>query len=142
MFRQKDNQPDDKKSLDLPKNSSSLAEMDKKNSVPKTEQETIKDLLEKNLKWSQIIYEQNRKIHSKMMWTAIAGWVRVFLLLVPLLWAAWYLPGFVKNLQNNYGYIFGGKQAGGSQSADSLEQLYKILPLDAAKQEQLKAILE
>ena len=105
----------------------------------KTEQQTIKELLEKNLKWSQIIYEQNRKIHSKMMWTAIAGWIRVFLILAPLLWAIFYLPGLVKDLQNNYGF-FGGRSA--TTTPDSMEQLFKILPLDAAKQEQLKALLK
>lgn len=111
--------------------------------VQKTEHEAIKDLLEKNLKWSQIIYEQNRKIHSKMMWTAIAGWIRVFLILAPLVWAVYYLPGIVKNFQNSYGALLGGKSSGSQiPSADSMEQLFKILPLDAAKQEQLKALLK
>lgn len=115
-------------------------------SVPvatKTEHDVIKDLLEKNLKWSQIIYEQNRKIHSKMMWTAVAGWIRVFLILVPLILAAWYLPGIINDFQNNYGGLFGGKSASSTvSSANSMEQLFKILPLDAAKQEQLKALLK
>lgn len=111
--------------------------------APKTEHEVLKDLLEKNLKWSQIIYEQNRKIHSKMMWTAIAGWVRVFLIFAPLVWAVWYLPGIIKNLQNNYGSLFGAKSVGSqSTPVNSMEQLFKILPLDAAKQEQLKALLK
>lgn len=109
----------------------------------KTEHEMIKDLLEKNLKWSQIIYEQNRKIHSKMTWTAAAGWIRVFLILAPLIWAIWYLPGLIKNLQNSYGALLGGQSANSQpSSANSLEQLFKILPLDSAKQEQLKALLK
>lgn len=109
----------------------------------KTEHDVIKDLLEKNLKWSQIIYEQNRKIHNKMMWTAIAGWIRVFLILIPLVLAVWYLPGIIKDFQNSYGGFFGGKSASSTaSSANSMEQLFKILPLDAAKQEQLKALLK
>ncbi len=111
--------------------------------VTKTEHDVIKDLLEKNLKWSQIIYEQNRKIHSKMMWTAVAGWIRVFLILLPLIWALWYLPGIIQDFQNNYGGFFGAKSATSTaSSANSMEQLFKILPLDAAKQEQLKALLK
>lgn len=110
--------------------------------VQKTEQETIKELLEKNLKWSQIIYEQNRKINSKLMWQSIFGWIRVFLFLAPLVWAAWFLPGFIKNLQNTYGPLLGIKPAVQGSTTGSIEQLMKILPLDAAKQEQLKALLK
>lgn len=111
--------------------------------VQKTEHEVLKDLLEKNLKWSQIIYEQNRKIHSKMLWTAVAGWVRVFLILAPLVWAIYYLPGVVKNFQDKYGGLFGSKSTNSQIPAvGSMEQLLKVLPLDAAKQEQLKALLK
>ncbi len=110
--------------------------------VPKTEHEALKDLMEKNLKWSQIIYEQNRKIHSKMMWTAIAGWIRVVLILAPLIWAIFYLPGLIKNLQNNYGFLGGKSTTSTSSSLNSMEQLFKVLPLDSAKQEQLKALLK
>jgi hypothetical protein len=111
-------------------------------SIPKTELETVKELLEKNLKWSQIIYEQNRKIHSKMMWTAVAGWFRVLLIAAPLAWAIWYLPGFIKNLQATYAPLLGGKVINQSAPATSIEQLLKLLPLDSAQQEQLKAILK
>jgi hypothetical protein len=101
--------------------------------------------LEKNLKWSQIIYEQNRKINNKLMWTAVAGWVRVFLILVPLVVAAWFLPPLVKDLQDTYGSLLGGKTtsiAPSSLAPSSIDQLLKILPLDPAKQEQLKALLK
>ncbi|MFA6424234.1 MAG: hypothetical protein WCV83_02880 [Candidatus Magasanikbacteria bacterium] len=113
--------------------------------IPKTEAELTKDLLEKNLKWSQIIYEQNRKINNKLMWTAVAGWVRVFLILVPLVVAAWFLPPLVKDLQDTYGSLLGGKTtsiAPSSLAPSSIDQLLKILPLDPAKQEQLKALLK
>ena len=110
--------------------------------IPKTDQEVIKELLEKNLKWSQIIYEQNRKINSKLMWQSIFGWVRALLILVPLVWSLWYLPGFIKNLQNTYGPLFGLKPVVQNSNTSSVDQLLKVLPLDAAKQEQLKALLK
>ena len=110
--------------------------------TPKTDQEVIKELLEKNLKWSQIIYEQNRKINSKLMWTAIAGWFRLFIVLASIVLATWYLPGVIKNLQDKYGSLLGIKPSVQSLPSGSIEQLMKVLPLDAAKQEQLKALLK
>ncbi len=110
--------------------------------TPKTDTEMIKELLEKNLKWSQIIYEQNRKINNKLMWSAIFSWFRVLLILVPLILAAWFLPPLLKNLQNTYGGLLGGKTVSVEPNTKSIDQLMKLLPLDPAKQEQLKALLK
>jgi len=108
--------------------------------VEKTESETIKALLEKNLKWSQIIYEQNRKINSKLMWTAIASWLRTLLIVVPIILALWFLPSLFKSLQNTYGSLLGGQTT--PIQSNSIDQLLKVLPLDPAKQEQLKVLLK
>ncbi|MCX6779978.1 MAG: hypothetical protein NT034_02230 [Candidatus Magasanikbacteria bacterium] len=142
MFRHQDkNMPPENKTEVVSKSEDKVLE--KPIAVPvKTEHEILKDLMEKNLKWSQIIYEQNRKIHNKLMWTAVAGWLRVILILAPLLWAIWYLPGLVKNLQNNYGFLGGRSATSTAAGTQSMEQLLKILPLDAAKQEQLNALLK
>ncbi len=143
MFRHKDKNMSAENKSDAVEKNENVASVEKSNLVTtKTEHEVIKDLLEKNLKWSQIIYEQNRKIHSKMMWTAVAGWFRLILILAPLIWAIWYLPGIIKNLQNNYGSLLGGKSTNNQSQSNSIDQLLKILPLDAAKQEQLKALLK
>lgn len=115
--------------------------------------EALRELLEKNLKWSQIIYEQNRKINGKLFWYAFSGWLRVFLILVPLVLAVWFLPPLLKNMLGQYQEIMGGLLGapGGNKSAvgalkdvspSSLEQLLKILPLNSAQQEQLKTILK
>ncbi|MBI5221629.1 MAG: hypothetical protein HY979_02395 [Candidatus Magasanikbacteria bacterium] len=143
MFRHKEKNTSVETKAEGVEKIAEVASVEKSNSVTtKTENEVIKELLEKNLKWSQIIYEQNRKIHSKMMWTAVAGWFRLILILAPLIWAIWYLPGIIKNLQNNYGSLLGGKSSDSQSQSNSMEQLLKILPLDAAKQEQLKALLK
>lgn len=109
---------------------------------PKTDTEMIKELLEKNLKWSQIIYEQNRKINNKLMWSAVGNWFRILLVAVPLILAVWFLPPVVKDLKNKYGGLLGAKTATSTPNPNSFEQLLKILPLDPAKQEQLKALLK
>lgn len=110
--------------------------------VPKTDSEMIKELLEKNLKWSQIIYEQNRKINNKLMWSAVGNWFRILLIVVPLILAVWFLPPVVKDLKNKYSDLLGGKTATSTPNPNSFEQFLKILPLDSAKQEQLKALLK
>ncbi len=102
---------------------------------------TVKELLEKNLKWSQIIYEQNRKINNKLLWTAIGSWIKVFLILIPLILAGIIIAPMAKNLSTMYTDLLSGGGAN-TNSADSLNQMMKLLPLNSAQQEQLKAILK
>lgn len=113
-----------------------------KNVTPKSDVELTKELLEKNLKWSQIIYEQNRKINGKLMWIAAGSWFKILLIAVPLILAAWFLPPVVKDLQSKYGVLLGGKTSTSTTDIGSFDQLLKMLPLDPAKQEQLKALLK
>jgi len=109
----------------------------------KSESDVIK-LLEKNLKWSQIIYEQNRRINRKLVWSAAASWLRLLIILVPLVLAILFLPPFVQSVWNKYGGILGttAKNTVSNPTASSLDQLLEMLPLDSAKREQLKAILK
>jgi len=117
-----------------------LSKIDNSDTPKKSEEQSLRELLEKNLKWSQIIYEQNRKINNKLMWSAIGGWVRLFLIVAPLIWAIWFLPPLVSQFMSSYGNLLGGKS--GANNSGSLEQMMKLLPLDPAKQEQLKALLK
>lgn len=115
-----------------------------KTSNLKTDSEMIKELLEKNLKWSQIIYEQNRKINNKLLWASIASWIRVLIIAVPLILAVWFLPPIVQNLMDTYKNLLGGKVPVGTitPNVNTIDQLLKTLPIDPAKQEQLKALLK
>ncbi|KKW34329.1 MAG: hypothetical protein UY79_C0002G0024 [Parcubacteria group bacterium GW2011_GWA2_53_21] len=101
----------------------------------------LRDLLEKNLKWSQIIYEQNRRINSKLLWAAAANWLRLLVIIVPLIWAVWYLPSILKGLQNKYG-LFLNAAAKGQLSSSSVNSLLDVLPINAVEREQLKAMLQ
>ncbi|HLD60524.1 MAG TPA: hypothetical protein VJA27_00070 [Patescibacteria group bacterium] len=98
----------------------------------------LKELLEKNLKWSQIIYEQNRKINHKLLWAAIASWLRFLIIAVPLILAILYLPRLIKEFQCSF---LGGTDCPAGQKNGN-ENLLKLLPLDPAQKEQLKAILK
>ena len=109
----------------------------------------IYEMLEKNLKWSQIIYEQNRKINSKMFWYAFAGWLRVFIILVPLAVAAWFLPPLVRQMWGQYESLVGSITGVEGTLKDvkntapsSVDQILKFLPMNQEQQEQLKTILK
>ncbi len=108
----------------------------------------LRDLLEKNLKWSQIIYEQNRKINHKLFWIVLSGWTRVLIILAPIILAIIFLPPYVQSFWQKYGETINGVLSAtqkmntvGSGNA-SLEQILQMLPLDSAKQQQIKQILK
>lgn len=99
----------------------------------------LRELIEKNLKWSQIIYEQNRKINNKLLWSAVANWLRLLVLIVPFILAAWYLPAALRNLERRYNQLTNG---GAASSTMSAEDIIKFLPLSDTQREELKAILK
>lgn len=107
------------------------------------------ELMEKNLKWSQIIYEQNRKINGKLLWSALAGWLRILIIAAIVFWSFWYALPLAKNLIASYGDILGGGGIGlltgtgkDKSSPQSLEQILNLLPLNPAQKEQIKATLK
>lgn len=108
----------------------------------------IKELLEKNLKWSQIIYEQNRKLNRKLVWAAVASWFRLFVILVPLLLALWFLPPFIRQLTETYSGLFNLVPTANTpanianQSAESVESLLKVLPITDAQKAQLRGMMK
>lgn len=104
---------------------------------------SLKELMEKNLKWSQIIYEQNRKINNKLLWTAIAGWLKVLLILVPLVLAVLFLGPLLKNVIAQYNDLLGKDSTSSSgTNQNSMDNFLKLFNLDPAKQEQLKTLLK
>jgi hypothetical protein len=102
---------------------------------------SLKELMEKNLKWSQIIYEQNRKINNKLLWSAAANWLRLLVIVVPIILAFIFLPPLLKNVWSQYGDLLGKAPVSNSKQ-NSLENLLKLFNLDPAQQEQLKALLK
>lgn len=111
--------------------------------------ESVQELLEKNLKWSQIIYEQNRRINHKLMWSAVANWLRLLVIVIPIVLGILFLPPLVKQLMNSYsgllntaGGIKSGKPGSTQVSPASLENILQLLPLDAAQKAQLKTMLK
>lgn len=132
---QQTGQPEEKKAeIETP-----IAAQPAKDSSPSA----LRELLEKNLKWSQIIYEQNRKINNKLLWSAIAEWLRLFIIVIPLvvlIWGTWAFLPQLKNVYSQYNELLGLNAAANGKNG-SCADLIKNLPVSAAQQEQLKGML-
>lgn len=103
-----------------------------------TDNEVLNKLLEKNLKWSQIIYEQNRRINRKLIWMAVAGWVRLLIFVLPIILAIIYLPPFAKELWDVYMGVATG--TGGAESGSMIGKLLELLGGESGSQ--VKAIFK
>jgi len=58
----------------------------------------IKDLLEKNLKYAKAIYWSTEKIRRYIFWQRIFGLIKILIIVVPLIFAAIYLPPLLQGL--------------------------------------------
>ena len=102
----------------------------------------LRELMEKNLKWSQIIYEQNRRINSKLFWTAFASWFKIIIFAATLAVGIFYLSPFVKQSIQLYNSIVGKQSALhiNEPKPASIDDIIKLLPIDAAQREQIKQL--
>ena len=105
--------------------------------------EKINELLTNNLKWSQIIYEQNRKINRKLLWSSVFNYLKILIIIIPLIVGFFYLLPGINNLLKAADIFSGvGSSKEGSVSQEAfLDNLLKQFPIDQAKQEQIKALL-
>jgi hypothetical protein len=109
-----------------------------------TSMETLKDLMEKNLKWSQLIYEQNKKLQRHFLWTAVFTWIKVIITVAFIVIAVFFASSWYKDLQKKYPFVFGhSKQtATTSTPSTSFEEFLKVLPINDSQREQLKALIK
>ncbi len=102
-----------------------------------TDMRTLKELLEKNLKWSQIIYEQNRKINHKLLLSAVGSWIHAFIILVPLVLGALLVPQLIRD------YNCLAKNVGcGQNTKAAWNNVIKYLPLDNTQRQELQNIVK
>lgn len=78
---------DDLKDLILSEENKSLAGKD-----------NLESLLEKNLELSEEILALSKYIKKYVYWKKIMTWLKLFLILVPILLAFLYIPPFLKNI--------------------------------------------
>ncbi len=109
--------------------------------TPKEEEVPLRDLLEKNLKWSQIIYEQNRRISRRLLWSLVLSWIKWVVIIVLLVLGTWFAWPITKNLFNQYEAITGsGASSGQKLDQSTLDKILKMIPLNDSEKEQIKAM--
>lgn len=59
-------------------------------------------LIEKNIKWSELIYDQNKKIQRRLTFLVIGNYVRLLLIFIPIIIAVLYLLPFAGQEMESY----------------------------------------
>lgn len=103
--------------------------------ITDTSSHALRELLEKNLKWSHIIYEQNRRLHTKLMWSLVANWLRLTIIAVPIILGLWFFPGFLRKIKHQ-NFI------STSTTSATFEGVIEKLPLSNGEKEGLSSLLK
>lgn len=164
LYKKPDEKPDEKKnsSENKPENASGTVPVSQPVPPPVRDASpaALRELLEKNLKWSQIIYEQNRKIKSALVWKAVVSWLWFVFVVGATVAGSYqfyvnreaYIQQFTdlaskiamqaaEKFTTQAVDIFPG--AGNTNvNANQAEDFLNLLPLDPAQKELLKAMME
>ncbi len=70
---------------------------------------TVKELVEKNIKWSQVLYKQNKKMSRRLTFMAVGSYVRLLIILAPIILGIIYLPRLIDEVQQKYAPFLGPK---------------------------------
>jgi len=86
--------------------------------------ESLKELIEKNIKWSQVLYHQNKAINRRITFMAIGGYIRLALILIPIILGLIYLPPIINEMLDKYRFIWESSANGQFPVGDFLQQLF------------------
>ncbi len=100
----------------------------------------LRELVGKNIKWSQVIYNQNRKIKHRLTLMVVGSYIRLALILAPIILAIIYLPPILKNVLGQYQEMF---QSSGVKIDNIGQLLEQFQPgaLNGISQEQIEQYL-
>lgn len=93
----------------------------------------LKELIEKNIKWSQVIYNQNKKIKRRLTMMVIGSYIRLALILTPIILGIIFLPPLVDQYMSQFGNILGG----GTTSLYDIGSLLQNANLDSSQVQEL-----
>ncbi len=78
----------------------------------------IKSLLEENLKYSKEIYLATKKTRHYILWAQIFGFLKVLIIMVPLVLGFLYVQPYLKSMLGAYQSLFGQGTPGGGGSGN------------------------
>jgi hypothetical protein len=72
-----------------------------------TQGDDLKSLLEENLKYSKAIYASTEKMRRYILWGQIFGFIKIFVIIVPLVVGFWYLKPYLMQASEAYQGLLG-----------------------------------
>ncbi len=88
----------------------------------------VEEMMIKNLQWSQLIYEQNKKIQRRLTLMVITKYVWLALIVIPTIFGFIYLPTLLEQFTKQYGGLLNGISAGNSVNGTiNIEDVAKML---------------
>ncbi|MDD5032491.1 MAG: hypothetical protein PHR36_05665 [Patescibacteria group bacterium] len=102
-------------------------------------EDEIKKLLEKNLKLAEETHKMVRSIKSYMFWQNVWGFLKILIIVVPIVIGIIYLPPLIKDVFRQYQSLLGGEGGLNSESGSGslLENFLKsgggIIPAELEK---------
>lgn len=72
-----------------------------------TQGDDLKSLLEENLKYAKAIYASTEKTRRYILWGQIFGFIKIFVIIVPLLVGFWYLKPYLMQASEAYQQLLG-----------------------------------
>lgn len=91
----------------IPQKKTKVTESNKASEAPKKEL-TLQDLVEKNIKLSETIIDQNKKIKRRITMMVVSDYLKLLIIIGPIIVALIYLPPLLKPLFDQYSAIIGG----------------------------------
>lgn len=93
--------------------------------APTGKDESLKELIEKNIKWSQVIYDQNKKIKKRLGWMVAGSYLKLILIIAPIIIAMIYLPPLMEQFMAQYSQLLGAEPGRGG-IADIVGQMFQF----------------
>jgi len=70
----------------------------------------LRELLKENIKLSKAILRNTDKTAKAMKWMQVMSFLRILLIIIPIILAVLYIPPFLQSLVGNFGQFYGGDQ--------------------------------
>lgn len=88
-----------------------------------TSHDSLKELIEKNIKWSQVVYHQNKAIKHRLTLMVLGSYLRLALILTPIILGIIYLPPFISDIKTRYESVMNNLGTN-SDISDILQQFF------------------
>ncbi len=70
-------------------------------------EDDLKNLLKESLEWSKKVYEQNNKIYKRLRLMLLGNYLKLLIIIIPIILGIIYLPPYLTEIWENYKNILG-----------------------------------